>query len=150
MNKLEVGFELDRQLAADSIVLGDFPLCQLLLINDRQYPWFVLVPRRAGISELYHLSDSDRVQMMVESCDLSAALADGYAASKMNVAAIGNVVNQLHVHHVVRFESDASWPAPIWGKFPAKAYTSVEIEAIDKKVKSLLETTLLSAGHEST
>ncbi|MEH6444977.1 MAG: HIT domain-containing protein [Oceanospirillaceae bacterium] len=142
MNELELGFELDAQLANDSIFLGEMPLCRLLLINDRQFPWFVLVPRRENVSEMYHLSLEDRAQMMVESCDLSAALADGFNATKMNVAALGNVVKQLHVHHVVRYEADIAWPAPIWGKQSAIAYESSEIVAIRERVALLLEAKL--------
>ncbi|MFT5707947.1 MAG: diadenosine tetraphosphate (Ap4A) HIT family hydrolase, partial [Oceanospirillaceae bacterium] len=83
-----------------------------------------------------------RAQMMVESCDLSAALADGFNATKMNVAALGNMVKQLHVHHVVRYEADIAWPAPIWGKQPAVPYDPSEIVAIRERVALLLEAKL--------
>ncbi len=140
MDELELEFQLDKQLAADSVFLGDLPLSRLLLINDKQYPWFVLVPRRENVSEIYHLSLQDREQLMVESCDLSAALADGFNAHKMNVAALGNVVKQLHLHHVVRFVGDAAWPAPVWGVHSLKPYADQEIEQIRAKIKMLLAT----------
>jgi len=142
MNELEAEFVLDSRLENDSIFLGEMPLCRLLLINDSQFPWFVLVPRRADTYEMYHLSLADRAQMMVESCDLSAALADGYSATKMNVAALGNVVKQLHVHHIVRYESDVAWPAPVWGRQSMIAYEKDEIEEIRAKVNALLEASL--------
>jgi len=142
MNELEAEFVLDSQLEKDSIFLGEMSLCRLLLINDRQFPWFVLVPRRADTYEMYHLSLADRAQMMVESCDLSAALADGFGAAKMNVAALGNVVKQLHVHHIVRYENDVAWPAPVWGRQSMIAYEKDEIEQIRVKVNALLEANL--------
>ncbi|NQZ30393.1 MAG: HIT domain-containing protein [Oceanospirillaceae bacterium] len=142
MDELEIEFVLDTQLERDSIFLGELPLCRLLLINDKQFPWFVLVPRRAETYELYHLSLQDRVQMMDESCDLSAALADGFNATKMNVAALGNVVKQLHVHHIVRYDTDVAWPAPVWGKQSLQPYTEGEIESIRVKVNALLEAKL--------
>jgi len=142
MDELEVEFVLDPQLENDSIFLGEMPLCRLLLINDKQFPWFVLVPRRAETYEMYHLSLEDRAQMMVESCDLSAALADGFNASKMNVAALGNVVKQLHVHHIVRYESDMAWPGPVWGRQSMVPYSSSEIAEIRVKVTALLEANL--------
>lgn len=142
MDALELDFVLDPQLARDSIYLGDLHLSRLLLINDKQYPWFVLVPRRADVFEIYHLSLQDRQQLMIESCDLSAALADGYNAEKMNVAALGNVVKQLHMHHVVRFSDDPAWPAPVWGVHSLKPYTEQEIEQVKTKVNMLLEAKL--------
>lgn len=140
MNKLEIGFALDPQLIKDSILLGELPLCRLLLINDSQFPWFVLVPRRPNIFELYHLSEDDRAIMMAESCGLSVALADGFSATKMNVAALGNMVKQLHVHHIVRFTDDIAWPAPIWGKHAPIAYSDSQIVDMRCKVEALLKT----------
>ncbi|NRA19935.1 MAG: HIT domain-containing protein [Oceanospirillaceae bacterium] len=142
MDELEIEFVVDAQLARDSIFLGDMPLCRLLLINDQQFPWFVLVPRRAEVFELYHLSLEDRAVMMAESCDLSAALADGYNATKMNVAALGNVVKQLHIHHIVRYDTDMAWPAPVWGRQSLLPYSASEIVAVRAKVAALLEGTL--------
>lgn len=111
-------FKLDGQLASDCIAVGDFKLCTLLLLDDAQYPWFVLVPRREDITEVFQLSAADRAQLMDESCWLAEKLKDAFAADKMNIAALGNVVSQLHVHHVVRYRKDVAWPAPVWGKLP--------------------------------
>ena len=138
MDELELEFELDARLQNDCIQLGDFPLCRLMLMNDRQYPWFILVPRRAGVTETYHLSDEDQIQLMRESSTLSEALADLFSARKMNIGMLGNIVAQLHVHHIVRQENDPAWPGPVWGKVPPVAYTDEEREAVIAKIEPLL------------
>lgn len=116
-------FELHPQLQQDSFAVGSFPLCELRLINDSQYPWCILVPQRAGMRELYQLNPADQQQLQIESCYLAEQLAMLFNADKMNVAAIGNMVPQLHIHHIVRYIQDKAWPAPVWGKFTAIAYT---------------------------
>ena len=123
-------FELHPQLKKDCQVLGQFTLCQLLLINDANYPWFILVPAREGISEIYQLSAEDQEQLWSESAQLSAALMEAFQGDKMNIAALGNVVPQLHVHHVVRYTTDVAWPAPVWGKVVAKSYSDAEREGV--------------------
>lgn len=123
-------FTLHPQLAQDCIAIGQFSLCQLLLMNDRQYPWFLLVPQRENISEIYQLSASDQSQLWRESAELSETLARHFNADKMNVAALGNVVPQLHLHHIVRYRDDLAWPAPVWGKLPAVAYTETELQQL--------------------
>jgi diadenosine tetraphosphate (Ap4A) HIT family hydrolase len=138
MDELELEFELHPQLAADCIVLGDFPVSRLLLLNDSNYPWFVLVPRRAGATEIYHLSDEDQCVLMKESSFLASNLADIFAAKKMNVASLGNMVPQLHIHHIVRYETDRAWPAPVWGKVPALPYSEKEIESVRGKLEALM------------
>lgn len=126
-------FDLDGQLASDCLVLGDFKLCSLLLMNDAQYPWFILVPRREDVTEIFQLSVADRAQLMEESCLLAEMLKDAFGADKMNVAALGNVVRQLHLHHVVRYRNDAAWPAPVWGKLPVvKCSDELIVERINK------------------
>ncbi|GAB6139334.1 HIT domain-containing protein [Methylosoma difficile] len=107
--------------------MGRFKLCHLLLMNDNHYPWFILVPEIPDIREIYQLNHTQQQQLMTESCYLAEQLADLYQADKMNIAAIGNMVPQLHIHHIVRYQSDAAWPAPVWGKFAAVAYTEEEI-----------------------
>ncbi len=132
-------FELHPQLQQDTILLGHFPLCDLLLMNDASYPWFILVPRRSDVGEIFHLSEQDQNQLIKESSILSTGLNDTYTAEKMNVAALGNKVRQLHIHHVVRFSSDAAWPEPVWGKAPAKAYSTEQITEVLSRVNGLLE-----------
>jgi len=139
MDELELEYELHPQLAADCIVLGDFPLSTLLLANDSNFPWFILVPRRAEVSELYHLSPKDQMQLMHESAFLSENLADIFGACKMNVASLGNMVPQLHLHHVVRFKTDPAWPGPMWGKLPAKPYTDQQVHDLRHKLEFLMD-----------
>lgn len=129
-----MSFQLDSQLNADSISIGQFQLCRLLLMNDAQYPWFVLVPMKENKSEVYQLSNSDQAQFWLESRLLSIAIMDIFEGEKLNIAAIGNLVNQLHLHHVVRFKKDVSWPKPIWGQLPMKAYQAQEIHEIRQNI----------------
>ena len=115
--------ELHPQLRQDCLLIGRFSLCRLLLMRDANYPWFILVPDREGISEIYQLSEADQVQLLRESSRLASVLAERFQADKLNIAALGNVVPQLHIHHVVRYRDDAAWPAPVWGRVPARPYT---------------------------
>lgn len=123
-------FELHPQLAADCALLGRFPLCRLLLLRDANYPWFVLVPARSDIREIHHLSESDQRQLLRESVALARAMEQAFAPDKLNVAALGNMVPQLHVHHVARYRTDPAWPAPVWGRVPPRPYGAGELEAI--------------------
>ena len=115
-------FALHPRLTADCFVLGDWRLSRLLLINDANYPWCLLVPRRTGVRELYELSDADQALLSAESAHLGRSMMLAFGGTKLNVAALGNVVPQLHVHHIVRTEGDPAWPAPVWGKLPPKPY----------------------------
>jgi diadenosine tetraphosphate (Ap4A) HIT family hydrolase len=121
-------FKLHPQLEKDCEIIGDYPLCRLLLLNDRQYPWVILVPRREGITESFQLNAQDQLQLQKESTNVLAAMAQHFNADKMNVAALGNVVPQLHVHHIARFKIDPVWPKPVWGVLPSVAYATDEIE----------------------
>lgn len=134
----EEGFELHPRLAADCIVLGDFPLCRLLLMNDRQYPWFILVPRRSGVREIFQLDETDQALFWHESALLSKAVMQAFNGHKLNVAVLGNMVPQLHIHHVVRYEGDPAWPAPVWGKLPALPYDKAGTQARSSALLSLL------------
>jgi diadenosine tetraphosphate (Ap4A) HIT family hydrolase len=125
---------LHPRLAADCIVLGRFELCHLLLMNDRSYPWFILVPDRDGVREIIDLGVPDRRQLLDESCRLSEYLLLTYKGDKLNVAAIGNLVPQLHLHHVVRYATDRAWPMPVWGRFPAVAYDRSGIADVESKL----------------
>lgn len=134
-----MNFELHPQLAADTVVVGDFPLCRLLLMNDRQYPWTILVPRRAALREIYELHESDQLRFWRESTQLSQTLMRAFDGDKLNVAALGNMVPQLHVHHIVRFKGDPAWPAPVWGKHPAQPYESVALNERVQLLRGLLD-----------
>ncbi len=133
-----MNFELHPQLAADTVLVGDLPLCRLLLMNDRQYPWTILVPRRAGLREIYELHESDQLRFWRESTQLSQTLMKAFEGDKLNVAALGNMVPQLHVHHIVRFKGDPAWPAPVWGKHPAQPYDSAMLNERLQLLRSLL------------
>lgn len=131
-------FQLHPRLEQDCIAIGRFELCRLLMMNDSQYPWFVLVPERADLREIYQLSLADRRLLTEESCFLAENLAILYQADKMNIAAIGNLVPQLHIHHIVRYKTDKSWPAPVWGKFDAVPYTEQQIADNVARIKDQL------------
>ena len=131
-------FSLDSRLQQDTLVLGDFPLCRLLLMNDATYPWFILVPRRDVVSELFQLDASDQQQLWQETTRLAETLKDVFAADKMNVATLGNVVSQLHMHVIVRRREDAAWPAPVWGRHPARPYTDEEVAAMRERLRLVL------------
>lgn len=121
-------FELHPQLVKDSVWICDWPLCQLRLINDKNYPWFILVPRRPAVREIIDLSDDDQLLLWQESKKLSLLLRQHFSPDKLNIAALGNMVPQLHLHHIARFTHDKAWPAPVWGKVPAVAYSETELE----------------------
>ena len=127
-------FELHPDLKRDGIVIGQFPLSLVLLINDSAYPWFVLVPKRAGIKDAIDLEHADYQELSEESRLFSVALKQIFSAEKLNIAALGNMTPQLHVHHIVRSSSDPAWPNPIWGFQPLTAYTSDEVDAIREKL----------------
>lgn len=128
-------FSLHPQLVHDCIELAQLPLSTLLLCNDSTYPWFILVPRVSDVTDIYQLDWQQQQQLLNESSLLSELLMQVFNGDKMNVAALGNVVEQLHVHHVVRFQGDATWPKPIWGQQPLVAYSESEL--------AQLKTTLL-------
>ncbi len=113
---------LHPQLAKDCLVVGHYPLCRLLLMQDANYPWFILVPERADITEIHQLSVTDQQQLLLESVSLSRALECAFAPDKLNIAALGNIVPQLHVHHIVRYRDDPAWPDPVWGRVARREY----------------------------
>jgi len=131
-------FALDDRLRSDCRVIGQMALSVLLLMNDSTYPWFILVPARAGIREIHELQPPDRHRLLDESCLLSDALYRAFQPDKLNVAAIGNVVPQLHLHHVVRYRHDPAWPAPVWGRFPARPYGAGAAEAVVARLREAL------------
>lgn len=131
-------FVLDSRLQQDTLVIGDFPLSRLLLSNDANYPWFILVPRRDDISELFQLDVADQQQLWLETTALAELLKDLFDADKMNVATLGNVVSQMHMHVIVRKRDDAAWPAPVWGKHPANPYSAEQVTAIRDRLRVVL------------
>ena len=115
-------FTLDAQLDNDTCEIGRLGLCRALLMNDARFPWIILVPERPDMAELIDLTAADRTQLWDEVTRTSAALRALYGPDKLNVAALGNMVRQLHVHVVARFTSDAAWPKPVWGSGPPVSY----------------------------
>ena len=132
-------FELHPQLSADTLTLGNFPLCQLLLAKDGNYPWLILVPRVADISEFHQLTATQQAQYLLESNAVSLVLSNQLYADKINIAALGNMVPQLHIHHVARFKHDPSWPKPIWGQVPAITRSEQAIATLTELFMSSLQ-----------
>lgn len=127
-------FIFDPRLLNDCVILGQFKLCHVLLMRDANYPWFVLVPNRDNKIEVFDLAKEDQELLQIESNTLLAYLKNEFSAEKMNVAALGNVVSQLHIHHIVRYKNDIAWPKPVWGAFPAKIYADEELNILREKL----------------
>jgi diadenosine tetraphosphate (Ap4A) HIT family hydrolase len=111
-------------------------------MNDANYPWFILVPQREEIREIHELNESDLFLLMHESTLLARALVAAFNPDKLNIAALGNVVPQLHVHHIARYRSDPAWPAPVWGKLPAKPYAAEQLAEVRAKMLEVLSGTV--------
>ena len=131
-------FVLDPRLAADTRVVTDLPLCRVLLMRDRTYPWTIVVPRQTGLAEILDLSAHDRAWLFDEVSQVAEALRAETAPTKLNIAALGNQVRQLHVHVIARFDSDPAWPGPVWGKAPPVDYADDAAEAFIAKLKARL------------
>jgi diadenosine tetraphosphate (Ap4A) HIT family hydrolase len=121
---------LHPQLGSDTGLIGDLPLSQVRLMHDANFPWLLLVPRRVGASEIIDLDPADRAQLMTEIADAGHALKSVTSCDKLNIAAIGNVVPQLHVHIVARRRGDTAWPRPVWGVAPPRAYELAALDAL--------------------
>jgi diadenosine tetraphosphate (Ap4A) HIT family hydrolase len=106
-------FTLHNKLEADTFLIGDLPLSRMLLMNDSRYPWVILVPRIDNMTEIHQLNESDRQQLMKESCQVAEFILENFPVSKMNVGVLGNIVPQLHMHHIGRSENDPAWPGPV-------------------------------------
>lgn len=130
-------FVLDPRLAADTHPAGDLALCSVLLMNDARFPWLILVPRRAGIAELTDLSEADARTLMDEIRIATGVMLALSRPDKVNVAALGNVVSQLHVHVVGRFLSDPAWPGPVWGVGTARPYPEHAAAALIERAGTL-------------
>lgn len=131
-------FKLHQQLLADTVPIGQFRLSLVLLHKDSNYPWVILVPKRENMREIFHLSQDDQLQLTKESSHLSEVMTSIFAPTKMNIAAIGNIVPQLHIHHVARFDSDAAWPKSIWGATEPVAYAPEVLAKTLKRLRSSL------------
>jgi diadenosine tetraphosphate (Ap4A) HIT family hydrolase len=122
----ETGWSLHSQLGADTVMVGDLALSRVLTMNDADFPWLVLVPRRAGVGEIIDLG-AEQAMLMNEIALVSRALKDETRCDKLNVAAIGNIVPQLHIHIVARRKNDPLWPKPVWGATAGRACETAEL-----------------------
>jgi diadenosine tetraphosphate (Ap4A) HIT family hydrolase len=138
LNSVFVGksmFELDHRLQNDCVEIGALSLCKVLLMKDANYPWLILVPQREHVTEIFELDSDDQEQLIWESSFISQRSMKCFDGDKMNIAALGNAVPQLHIHHITRKVTDAAWPNPIWGAVPAKAYKA---DALSQRIDSLI------------
>lgn len=131
-------FVLNEALSTDTVLIGHFHLSLVLMHKDSNYPWCILVPQKASITEIYQLDTADQQQLLKESANLSEAMVGLYAPDKMNIAALGNMVSQLHIHHIARFKSDGAWPNPVWGVQEPKPYSEEELTLRVSKLRSAL------------
>jgi diadenosine tetraphosphate (Ap4A) HIT family hydrolase len=122
-------FTLHHQLQKDTIDIGDLPLSRVLVVKDGNYPWLMLVPRRADVVEIIDLDEVEQAQLMTEVSRVARALKDITRCDKLNIAALGNVVPQLHVHIIARRTGDAAWPRPVWGAVAALPHDAEEAQS---------------------
>ena len=135
-----IDFDLHPQLEADTVALIDWPLSRLLLMNDRRFPWIVLVPRVAGASEVFDLSVADRAVLWREVDDVASKLKTETRALKINVGALGNIVRQLHIHVVARNANDGAWPGPVWGSGTRVPYETARLKTLTAEFAATLGT----------
>ena len=132
-------FSLDSRLHNDTFFVCDLSLCRVLLMNDRQFPWLILVPMKNDIAEIIDLTEKEQITLLKESALASKAMMSLFSPLKLNVAALGNVVRQLHVHHVARFDTDCAWPKPVWGNQPTMAYETSDAQARVASIREWFE-----------
>jgi diadenosine tetraphosphate (Ap4A) HIT family hydrolase len=133
------GFSLAPRLEADSLFLIDWPLSQLRLMDDVRFPWLILVPRRPGLEEWTELSPEDAALLSGEIGRAGRVLAQVFKPAKLNVGALGNIVRQMHVHVIARFETDAAWPGPVWGQGTRVSYERAQRDRLCTELLRLLE-----------
>lgn len=132
-------FETDPRLVNDSYPVTELPLCQLRLMDDARFPWLVLIPRRPGAREVFDLDARDQQQLWREATAVGQAMLATLGGDKLNIASLGNVVAQLHVHVVVRRREDTAWPAPVWGHGQAEVYDLDRLAALRARVLAEVE-----------
>ena len=131
-------FILNSRLESDSLFICDLKVSRLSLMNDSNYPWLILVPKRPDVTEIIDLSFDDQIEVLRETNMLSKILKENFSVEKLNIAALGNIVTQLHIHIIGRFQNDISFPKPVWGAVPSKPYSEDAAADIIQKIKSLL------------
>lgn len=132
-------FVLHPKLEAGTLSLGESRLCNVRLMNDSHWPWVLLVPRTPDIREIYQLPKEQQRRLAEESSLLGEGMMKVFAGDKLNVAALGNMVPQLHLHHIVRFEGDPTWPGPVWGKLAPTPYEKQAIAEIEARLQPILD-----------
>ncbi|WP_417688521.1 HIT domain-containing protein [Roseibium sp.] len=133
-----IAFDINPRLEGDSYPVTDLSLCAVRLMKDANYPWLLLIPRKQDLIELIDLQPLERMMLMGEISDVSTALKSVTDCEKLNVAAIGNVVSQLHVHVVARFRDDPAWPAPVWGAVPSIPYEAERAQTLIGRLQDAL------------
>lgn len=130
---------VDTRIISSTCFVAELPLCNLYLQNESRFPWLVLVPRRESVSELIDLSMEDQQALTCEIAMVSQLMKAKYSPDKLNVANLGNIVKQLHIHVIARYEADSAWPGPVWGKFDAPLmYSSEDLEALAADIRTEL------------
>lgn len=137
-----MAFVLNDRLAADTLAIGQSALCDIRLMNDSSWPWVLLVPRRPEVREIYELSEPEQLLLMRESCALGQGMMSVFGGDKLNVAALGNQVPQLHLHHIVRFAGDAAWPGPVWGRQAPVPYSDTAKADRMEQLKPVIDAVL--------
>ena len=137
-------FEMDKRLVGDTVELGDFALSRVLLMNDSRYPWLILVPRVVDASEVFDLQLEQQQELWQETQVVAHALKHAFAADKINIATLGNVVSQLHMHIVVRMQNDEAWPAPIWGLGVPQPYSESALIDMRTRLQAALAAHLMT------
>jgi len=132
-------WSLHPQLARDTKAIGDLPLSRVLISTDANYPWLLLAPRRASASEIIDLADTEQTQLMAEIAHVARALKAVTACDKLNIAALGNMVPQLHVHVIARRRGDAAWPRPVWGEVDAIAYDKAALDNFIETIRNKID-----------
>jgi diadenosine tetraphosphate (Ap4A) HIT family hydrolase len=136
-------FALHQRLAADTLAVANWSLSMVLLMNDSGFPWLILVPQRENVREIHELSPDDRAVLTDEIVRASKALETLHRPAKINVGALGNLVPQLHVHVIARFEDDAAWPGPVWGAVRPRPYGEDELPDILDRLRGALDDTVV-------
>ncbi|MBB3192290.1 HIT domain-containing protein [Halomonas cerina] len=142
-------FEPDARLVEDSYPVTELPLCQLRLMNDARFPWLLLIPRRPGVSEVFELDETEQQQLWREASRVGQACKAFLGGDKLNIACLGNMVAQLHVHVVVRRRGDAAWPGPVWGHGTPEAYDLDTLADRRARLLAQVEALDLRSGEKS-
>ena len=132
-------FILDDRLSRDTFFVGDLPLCKVLLMNVSNFPWIILVPKVAGLTEVFHLNASEKKDYQKETNYLLEAMSKEYGSHKMNIASLGNLVPQLHTHIIARYKNDDAWPNPVWSFQDMKSYSESQFKLEIDKLKKLVD-----------